>query len=79
MNDKEILQEALKASGMKQIDLAELFAVNKSTVSTNLRRENMSVKVLAKYLSAMGYSVMVGKKDGDNFIPQWELENDKEE
>lgn len=77
MNDKEILKNALKESGMKQIDLANAFNVNKSTISTGMRRDRMTIGIFCKYLSAMGYAVMVGKKENDSFVPMWELEKDE--
>ena len=77
MNDKEILKNALKESGMKQIDLANAFNVNKSTISTGMRRDRMTIGIFCKYLSAMGYVVMVGKKENDSFVPMWELEREE--
>lgn len=62
---------------MKQIDLANAFNVNKSTISTGMRRDRMTIGIFCKYLSAMGYTVMVGKKENDSFVPMWELEREE--
>lgn len=75
MEDKQILKEALQASGMRQVDVAQVFGVNKATVSTNLRRDNMSVDTFVKYLNAMGFVVMVGKEESGKFEPMWKVEN----
>lgn len=77
MQDKEILKEALRKTGKKQATIAEELGVNKSTVSTNLRRDNMGVDIFVKYLNVLGYTVMVGEKEGGMFIPEWELESGK--
>lgn len=77
MTGKAVLKEALKESKMKQIDLAEHFGVNKATVSTNLRRDNIGLDVFVRYMDAMGYAVMVGKKENDSFVPMWELEREE--
>lgn len=77
MIDTKILAEAMKKSGKKQYELAEHFGVNKSTISTNLRRDNMSLDVFVKYLNAMGYTVMVGTKADETFVPEWEVESGK--
>lgn len=74
MTDKEILAAALEKTGKKQADIAREFGVSRSTVSTNLRRDNMGVGVFIKYLNHFGYTVMVGEKNGDEFTPIWELE-----
>lgn len=76
MIDKDILKNALTKSGMKQIDLANAFHVNKSTISTGMRRDKMTVDIFCKYLSAMGYTVYVGKMQDGAFEPMWELKND---
>ena len=73
MKDTEILKAAMAEANMKQIDLANQFGVNKATVSTNLRRDRMSVDVFATYLNAIGYTVYVGKMKERAFVPEWEL------
>ena len=70
MTDKEILQAALKESGMKQADIAKKLGVNKSTVSTNMRRDHMSVDVFLKLLEVMGYKVAVFKESEED-VRRW--------
>ena len=76
MKDTDILAAAMKESGIKQADLATHFGVNKSTVSTNLRRDRMSIDIFVSYLDAMGFSVVIGKKNKEEFVPMWELEQE---
>ena len=76
MTDREILVAALDESGMKQADLARTLNVSRPTVSTNMRRENMGVRVFVRLLRVMGYSVYVGKGNGNAFVPQWKLKEE---
>lgn len=78
MRDTEILKNAQKESGMKQIDIANVLGVNKATVSTGMRRDRMSTTMFCKYLSIMGFTVMVGRKEGNLFTPIWELAKENE-
>lgn len=77
MTDKEILAAALGTTKKKQADIARELGVSRSTVSTNLRRDNMGVGVFNKYLNHFGYTIMVGEKNGDKFTPIWELEQEE--
>ena len=74
MTNKEILREALKESGMKQIDIAKKLRVNTSTVSTNMRRDHMSVDVFLRLLGVMGYKVAVYKETDARMEPKWVVE-----
>ena len=72
------MKEAMAKSHMKQTDIAEKLKVNQSSVSGNINRKKVGADVLITMMNAMGYSIMVGEKDGDTFIPLWELEKDEE-
>lgn len=74
MTDQKILMEAIEQSGTTQMELAEKLGVARSTVSTNLRRDNMGLDIFVHYLNVMGYAVCVGKKEGGFFLPEWEVE-----
>ena len=76
MTDKEILAAALEESGMKQADLARTLNVSRPTVSTNMRRENMGVRVFVRLLRVMGFAVYVGKEKGETLKPFWKLKED---
>ena len=71
---KKILREALQQSGMRQMDIAEKFGLTTPTVSANMRRDRMSMDVFVSYLEAMGFSVFVGKMDGEVFEPMWKVD-----
>lgn len=77
MNGKTILKDALERSGMKQSDLARKFNLSMPTISANMRRDRISLDVFVNYLNAMGYSVFVGTKTGEMFVPEWEVEEDR--
>lgn len=77
MTDKEVLKEALDKCGKSQADLARYMGVNRSTISTNLRRDNISVDVFARMLTAMGYTVMVGRAENGTFVPMWQVDSVK--
>ena len=71
------MREALNASGMKQIDLAEKLGITQASVSNTMNRKKASADVLITMLNAMGFAIIVGKKDGDDFTPMWELEREE--
>lgn len=73
MNSTDVMAAALKESGLKQMDLAEILKVNRSTISTNMRRDNIGINVFIRLLNTMGYTVMVGQKEGEMFFPKWEV------
>ena len=77
LTDKKVLEEALKQSGKSQADLARDLDVNRSTISTNMRRDNISVDVFARLLTSMGYTVMVGRNENGTFVPMWQVDSVK--
>lgn len=72
------MREAMAVSGMKQKDMAEKLEINQASVSSNLNRKKVGADVLIMMMNSMGFSVVVGKKDGEKFVPMWELEKDTE-
>ena len=74
MIDKEILAQAMESRGVTQSELAVKAGVSRSTISTNIRRDNMGLDVFVNYLNLLGYSVVVCDKENGKLIPVWELE-----
>ena len=71
-------KEALKKSGVKQVELAERLNLTQPTISGILSRRRIGADVLISMLNAIGYTVMVGEKHGEEFEPLWEIVNGDE-
>lgn len=70
---QKILEAALSLSGMKLYELADKLGLTSPTVSASMNRKRMSLGTFTLYLKAMGYTVMVGQKEGEMFFPKWEV------
>lgn len=70
---QKILEAALSLSGMKLYELADKLGLTSPTVSASMNRKRMSLGTFTSYLKAMGYTVMVGQKEGEMFFPKWEV------
>ena len=70
---QNILSEAMDKRNVKQVEFAEKLGVNKSTVSTTLRRDNMGVDTFVKYMNELGFTVYAGENKDGAFCPEWEV------
>lgn len=60
MNEKDIIREAMKSCGWTQETLAEkLGYATQSAVSNRINGKSMRVDTFVKFLSTMGYEVIV--------------------
>ena len=77
MDGKAILKEALDEIDMNQSQLAREMGVARPTMSTSLRRDNISLDLFTRILTAMGYAVMVGRTENGTFVPMWQVDSVK--
>lgn len=71
-SDTMILKRALRSRDMMQSELAERMGIKQSTMSTNMRRDRMSMDVFRDILDALDYEiVIVDRKTGE---PKWRVE-----
>lgn len=64
MNDRQIVRAVLKRNGMTQPALSEKLGYKRETVGTILKGKSiMGVDKFYRMLSALGYEVVVRKKD----------------
>ena len=78
VNTSDAIEFALKKKKMKKGDLAKKMGIHPSALSGHIHRTKIGADVFLNVLSAMGYTVMVGKKSDDGFDPMWELEPEEE-
>lgn len=71
------MREALKASGIKQNELAKRLDITQASVSNTLNRQHIGADALIAVMDAMGFTVMVGRKENGSFVPMWELEREE--
>lgn len=80
MNEKDIIREAMKSCGWTQVTLAEKCGYStQSSVSSRLNGSSMRVDTFVKFLSAMGYEVVVRSKSPNTNKNKWTLTSDKQE
>ena len=75
---KNSVKEAIKESGMKQYELAEKLCITQASVSNSINRQRIGADVLVSFMDAMGFTVVIGKKEKGKFLPLWELQNEKQ-
>lgn len=77
MNDRQIVRAALKRNGMTQPALSEMLGYKRGTVGTILKGKSiMGVDKFFKMLSALGYEIVVRKKDGKDLTEFVLADND---
>lgn len=81
MNEKQIIKEAMKSLGWSQETLKDKLGYStQSSVSSRLNGSSMRVDTFVKFLSAMGYKVVVESTSPNTNKNKWEITyNDKEE
>ena len=75
VSTRDAMKEAIKSTGVKQYELAERLGIKQASLSGNINRQRVSVDVMVSIMEALGYTLVVGKKEGNIFTPIWELEN----
>lgn len=79
MNEREIIREAMKTVHWSQEELAKQSGYgNQSSVSSLLNRSSMKVDTLVKFLSTMGYRLVVESTSPNTNKNRWEITRDKE-
>lgn len=80
MNEKDVIREAMKSLGWSQDTLREKLGYStQSSVSSRLNGSSMRVDTFVKFLSAMGYRVIVESTSPNTNKNRWEVTaNDKE-
>lgn len=79
MNEKEIIREAMRSLGWSQETLKEKLGYSsQSSVSSRLNGSSMRVDTFVKFLSAMGYKVVVESTSPNTNKNKWEITADKE-
>ena len=77
MNEKDVVKEALKSVGWSQEKLSEVLGYTaQSSVSSRLNGASMRVDTLVKFLSAMGYEVVVRSTSPNTNKNQWVISHD---
>lgn len=77
MNEKDIVREAMKSCGWTQDILAEALGYkSQSSVSNRLNGSSMRVDTFVKFLSAMGYEVVVKSKSPNSNKNKWTVGED---
>lgn len=67
MNDRQIIRAVLKRNGITQPALSEMLGYKRETVGTILKGKSiMGVDKFFRMLSALGYEIVVRKKDGND-------------
>ena len=59
MGDKEILRDAIKKRGVKQVELAKKLNISQATLSGNMSRDRMGLDNFMKILDALDYDIYV--------------------
>ncbi len=59
MEEGAILKASIKERGITQIELADRIGIRQSTLSDNINRRRMSLKVFGEVLNAMEYDIAV--------------------
>ena len=79
MTAKEIIRKALSRSGMSQTSLSEKLGYsNKTAVGAILGKNNsLRTDVLFKWLDAMGFEIVIRKKNG-NKSEEWTMTEESE-
>lgn len=79
MNEKDIIKEAMKSLGWSQETLREKLGYSsQSSVSSRLNGSSMRVDTFVKFLSAMGYKVVIESTSPNTNKNKWEISTDKE-
>lgn len=74
MNEKEIVKEAMKTVGWSQETLAEKMGYkHQSAVSNRLTGKSMRVDTFVKFMSLMGYEVIVKSTSPNSNKNQWTI------
>ena len=74
MNEKDIVREAMKSLGWSQETLKEKLGYStQSSVSSRLNGSSMRVDTFVKFLSAMGYRVIVESTSPNTNKNKWEV------
>ncbi len=75
MNEKEIVKEAMKSCGWSQETLAKACGyTTQSSVGSRLQGNSMRVDTFAKFLSAMGYKIVIKSKNPNTNKNEWEVD-----
>ena len=59
MEEGAILKASIKERGITQVELADRIGIRQSTLSDNINRRRMSLKVFGEVLNAMEYDIAV--------------------
>ena len=59
MEEGAILKASIKERGINQVELADRIGIRQSTLSDNINRRRMSLKVFGEVLNAMEYDIAV--------------------
>ena len=80
MNEKDIIREAMKSLGWSQDTLREKLGYStQSSVSSRLNGSSMRVDTFVKFLSAMGYKVVIESTSPNTNKNKWEITLDNKE
>lgn len=80
MNEKDIIREAMKSLGWSQDTLREKLGYStQSSVSSRLNGSSMRVDTFVKFLSAMGYRVIVESTSPNTNKNKWEVTSTEKE
>lgn len=80
MNEKDVIREAMKSLGWSQETLKEKLGYStQSSVSSRLNGSSMRVDTFVKFLSAMGYRVIVESTSPNTNKNKWEVTPDDKE
>ena len=80
MNEKDIIREAMKSMGWSQETLKDKLGYStQSSVSSRLNGSSMRVDTFVKFLSAMGYRVIVESTSPNSNKNKWEVTLDEKE
>ena len=80
MNEKQIIKEAMKSLGWSQETLKEKLGYStQSSVSSRLNGSSMRVDTFVKFLSAMGYRVIVESTSPNTNKNKWEINYEEKE
>lgn len=80
MNEKDIIREAMKMCGWTQETLAEkLGYATQSAVSNRISGKSMRVDTFVKFLSTMGYEVVVKSMNPTKNKNVWVVSDESED
>lgn len=57
MKSENILKEVAEKTGVKKMDLSRMFGISPAAVSKSFNANNPGLKVVARYLKVMGYTL----------------------